>query len=93
VNAHTSQLNALAQEEAANTTRVAGERGRNVAGARRDETEARLLRESRQARIREERDERKALEQSERLAWPDRYCPPRHSTHVEPSFLEMYGIL
>jgi hypothetical protein len=24
---------------------------------------------------------------------PGRYCPPRHLTHLEPSFLELNGIL
>jgi hypothetical protein len=52
------------QEEAARATREVGERGRNAAGARRDETEARLLRESQQARIR---------------VGPDRYRSTRHS--------------
>ena len=27
------------------------------------------------------------------LVWTSRYCPPRHPTHFEPSFLEFNGIL
>jgi len=29
----------------------------------------------------------------EMLVGPGRYCSPRHSTHFEPSFLELNGII